>query len=236
MSFSEIITNTIEDTIKLYISKISTEYNLNQTELYKLWNDNSIVKSTKEDVVDPELMKLSKKELSEICKSKKLPVSGTKIDLIKRILDTENKTQTKLVTKNQPQKSTQPEIIKKLVDKIPVIQIKRNVHGNYVHEITQFVINNTTRKVYGKQNEDGSISELTAVDINLCHQYKFAYDIPENLDKKDDNEDDNDLEEELEDELEEELEEELEDTNELDDLDDEDIIEDDDIEEYYEDE
>ena len=233
MSFSEIITNTIEDTIKLYISKISTEYNLNQTELYKLWNNNnSFVKSTKEDVVDPELMKLSKKELSEICKSKKLPVSGTKIDLIKRILDTENKTQTKLVTK----KSTQPEIVKKLVDKIPVIQIKRNVHGNYEHEDTKFVINNTTKKVYGKQNKDGSISELTPLDIDLCHKYKFTYDIPENLDNKDANdEDDNDLEE-LEEDLDEELEEELELEDDVDDLEDEDIIEDEDVEEYYEDE
>jgi hypothetical protein len=250
MSLSRTIFDTIEDTIKIYIKNIASKHNLNENELYKLWNENadynkvqtqSKVESKVESILDPELMKLTKKELSEICKTKKLPVSGTKTDLIKRILETSSETKinkTSSNNSNSNSKPTQPDIIKKLVDKIPVIQIKRNSHGNYEHSETKFVINNTTKKVYGKQNEDGNISELTKEDIDLCHKYKFSYDIPENLDKKDleDDEDEiDDLEEIVDEEVVEEETEDLEEDE--DDLDDEELIDEDELEEeYYEDE
>ena len=187
MSLSKTIFDTIENTIKLYISQVASKHNLNENELYKLWNENADYnkvqpnnESKVESILDPELMKLTKKELSEMCKAKKLPVSGTKTDLIKRILETSSETKLRtsasVSTSKSSNKNTQSDIIKKLVDKVPVIHIKRNSHGNYEHADTKFVINNTTKKVYGKQNEDGSVSELTKVDIDLCHKYKFTYD------------------------------------------------------------
>jgi hypothetical protein len=177
-------------------------------------------------------MKLNKKELSDICKSKNLPVSGTKADLIKRIVGVENNRKSDNKLKNNNTK--QPEVIKKLIEKIPTIQIRRNVFGNLVHSETLLVFNNSTKRAYGKQNDDGSVSDLTPDDIDLCHKYKFAYDIPENLDKKDVLEDDDD--DELDDEEVVEEEELDDDIGDLEDDDDDDVDDDDDeeeLEEYY---
>ena len=239
MSLSKTIFDTIENNIQLYISQVANKYKLDENELYKLWNNageinvkKTIVnKTSSEDILDPELMKLSKKELSDLCKAKNLPVSGTKADLIKRIVGNENNKGKSTTSKTS---AKQPEIIKKLVEKIPTIQIRRNNFGNFEHAETSLLFNNNTKRAYGRQNEDGSVSELTPEDIDLCHKYKFAYDIPENLDKKDDVDDEDD--EELDDEEVIEEDEELED-EELDDIeDDEEEIEDEEeLEEYYDD-
>ena len=212
MSMSKTICDTIESAIKTYIKKIASNYNINENDLYNIWNDKCSFEQTSTDsrkdvslvAGDPVLSKLNKKELIEICKVKNLIVSGTKNDLIKRITDSES-------SKNKSMESFLPKgennIIKNLTSKIQSIQIKRNNFGNFEHAETKFLFNNTTKKVYGKQNDDGTVSELTTDDINICHKYKFAYDIPENLDKKtslndvdeedDDDDDDDDGEEEF---------------------------------------
>ena len=83
------------------------------------------------------------------------------------------------------------------------------------------MFNNKEKKVYGKQNSDGSIEPLTKDDINLCNKYKFDYFIPDNLNKE--SKDDNDLDEE---------EEELEDLEEDEDV--EEIEEEEELEEEFE--
>jgi hypothetical protein len=255
MSLSKTIFDNIDNTIKLYISQVASQYKINENDLYKLWSGSgevrevAIVSQKKTEVideVDPELMKLGKKELIEMCKTKNLTVGGSKIDLVKRITGAENKksTNSQNVTNTKSSlKSSQPEIIKKIVEKIPTIQIKRNSHGNFEHTDSGLVINNISKKAYGRQNKDGSIAELTPSDIDLCHKYKFAYDIPENLNKKtnidDDEEEDDELEEveEVDDEEEAELEDEIEDEDDEEELDDEDEEElEDDMEEEIEDE
>ena len=246
MSLSQTIFDSIENNIKIYINQLANKYDLNESELYKLWNNKEefstavtkISKSSqqKEDILDPELMKLNKKELTEMCKSKNLPISGTKADLIKRLVSKEDQKQTKLTPINK--KSDTAEVVKKLVKNIPAIQINKNSFGNYEHAESRLVFNNTTKRAFGKQNDDGSISELTAEDIDLCHKYKFTYDIPENLNKKLMIDDDEDEELDCEEEVVEE--EELEDVEDEDLDDDEDEEEEEEIEleeeEYYEDE
>jgi len=239
MSLSKTIFDNIDNTIKLYISQVASQYKINENDLYKLWNGSdqigeiAIVSQKKTEIIDetdPELMKLGKKELIEICKTKNLTVSGSKIDLVKRIMGVEKNTRPASVTNTKSlTKSSHPEIIKKIVEKIPIIQIKRNSHGNFEHTVSGLVINNISKKAYGRQNKDGTIAELTPDDINLCHQYKFAYDIPENLNKTniDDDEEDDELEE-VDEEVEAELEDEIEE-------DDEDLDDDDDDEEELED-
>ena len=144
----------------------------------------------------------------------------TKSDLIELICNYDLKTQPQKQSQSPPKKLSpalkDQKVIKKLVEKIPSITIKRNQFDNYEHADTKLVFNNKTQKVYGKQNPDGSISDLTDEDINLCNKYKFQYIIPDNLDKKldlknievDELNDFEDLDEEIEDELEEEEEEE----------------------------
>ena len=176
MSFKDTIISGINSTMNNYISIISKKYNIKENELYEIWNgNNSTHIQTSSSSQNQELEKLSKNELIEICKNKKLKISGSKNDLISRIisLETQNK---------QPE--TQQTIIKKLAEKIQKLEIKKNEFGNYEHKETSFVFDSKTQKVYGKQNEDGTISELSSEDINLCNKHKFSYLIPNNLDKK----------------------------------------------------
>jgi hypothetical protein len=223
MSLSSKVLDNIDNTVKNFINNISNKYKLDEAELLSMWVEkNSMekpIKIKKEIVLDSELaenlLKLSKKDLSDMCKSRNIKVSGTKNELIQRIISydendgfnpidtnkisnvvTSKKTTSPSKTKTVQQK---PAILKKLESKIPSIVISRNSFGNFEHKDTSFVFNNKTQKVIGKQNSNGTISELTAEDINICHKYKFNYIIPENLNKSNKNdavdEDESDVEE-----------------------------------------
>jgi hypothetical protein len=208
--------SSINSTVNNYISIISKKYNIKENELYEIWSGNSEISQTTSQ--NQELEKLSKPELIEMCKSKKLKVSGSKNDLINRIIlnETQNKQQ-------QVKTLEQQTVIKKLVEKIPKLEIKKNAFGNYEHKETSFIFDSKTQKVYGKQNQDGNIDELSSEDIDLCNKYKFSYLIPNNLDKKinildvkvDELDDDVELEEDLEEEYEYEVDDEIEEEEEF---------------------
>jgi hypothetical protein len=223
MSFSKIIQNCVDSTIQSYINEVSNKFKIDKNELYMLWNKDSTISDLNiEPIYESELKKsddlssLTKNELIELCKMKGLKVSGTKAQLIEILSENSKKESTKKNDKTSPQNKP---IIKKLVAKIPSIPIKRNKFDNFEHEETKFVFDKD-KKVYGKQNPDGTIEPLTKEDINLCNKYKFSYYIPDNLDKKSDlkdveveeldDEDVDDVEdvEEEDDDVEEELEEE----------------------------
>ncbi len=216
MSFKDTIMSSINSTVNNYISIISKKYNIKENELYEIWSGNSEISQTTSQ--NQELEKLSKPELIEMCKSKKLKVSGSKNDLINRIIlnETQNKQQ-------QVKTLEQQTVIKKLVEKIPKLEIKKNAFGNYEHKETSFIFDSKTQKVYGKQNQDGNIDELSSEDIDLCNKYKFSYLIPNNLDKKinildvkvDELDDDVELEEDLEEEYEYEVDDEIEEEEEF---------------------
>lgn len=169
----------------------------------------NIISSTSVDIPSSaakELEILTKSQLIEMCKSKNLKVSGNKTELITRILEFESKPQSVVSTSvGVPQ---QPQIIKKLVEKIPKLEIKRNAAGYFVHAETSFVFDTKTQKVYGKLVGEDKIDELSAEDIDICNKYKFSYILPNNLDKKinildvkvDELDDDLELEDELDDE------------------------------------
>lgn len=174
MSLSQNILNNVDTIVRSYISNISKKYNINESELVNLWYGGVAATEIQSNGESNELSKLTKNEIIEMCKTKNIKVSGTKNELISRLLESNKKTTT------PPQIS----ITKKLIEKIPKIEIKKNAHGNYEHLETTFVINNKTQKVFGKQNKDGTISNLTTEDINLCNKYKFSYELPTNLEKK----------------------------------------------------
>ena len=227
MSFSKIIQTYVDSTIKLYINEVSNKYNIDKNDLYKMWNKDIKEKDdnvTYEPITEPttknsNLSSLSKNELVELCKLKGLKTRGTKAELIEILSQNDNK----LMKKSESKKPSSPQdkpVIKKLIAKIPSIPIKRNKFDNFEHEETSFVFDKD-KKVYGKQNSDGSIKPLSKEDIDLCNKYKFSYYIPDNLDKKtslkdieveeldddveeeEDVEEDDDVEEELEEEEEE---------------------------------
>jgi hypothetical protein len=151
------------------------------------------VESKSEDTNDS-LMLLTKQELQERCRKAGVRSSGTKNELVKYLLEKKplKTTQTKMpefiktsTPLPQEEKKTEqkPTIIKKITASQPVFNIRRNKFNNYEDINTGFVFNNLSKKVIGKQNSDGTISDLTKEDINICNKYKFKYVLPNNLDK-----------------------------------------------------
>lgn len=232
MSLKENAFSGLNSVIFTFINLISQKYNINSNELKSLW-EGEVVASPAVPVAvvassspaAKELENLTKTQLIEMCKTKNLKVSGTKNELIARILESESVRQPQPPTVQNNTTTTavvrSPTIIKKLVDKIPKLEIKRNSDGYYVHEETSFVFDTKTQKVYGKLDKNNKIEELSADDIDICNKYKFSYVLPNNLDKKinildvkvDELDDDVELEDDLDDEFnedDEDLEEEIE--------------------------
>ena len=95
-----------------------------------------------------------------------------------------------------------------LKESAPVYNVRQNKFRNYEHEGTGFLFDRATRKVYGRQKNDGSIAQLTIEDIEKCHNLGFDYQIPVNLTSNKDKEEEEDEDEEIQESDEEEEEEE----------------------------
>lgn len=147
---------------------------------------------SKSSETNESLMLLTKQELQEKCRKAGVRSSGTKNELVKYLLEKKpvKTTQTKMpefIKQTSPQEEKKTEqkqtIIKKISESQPVFNIRRNKFNNYEDINTGFVFDNLSKKVIGKQNSDGSVSDLTKEDINICNKYKFKYVLPANLDK-----------------------------------------------------
>ena len=196
MSLNGVLEEAIEKVIQTFISNVSTKYNLDNDELNAIWTGNNkqsntpkVVSFHEVDVSPDFLLKCNKAELTALCKQKGCKCSGTKTDLMSRLLgkeDTKKAEDTKK-PKTTSKKSTPREISpieKKLVANIPNILVKRNKYNNYEHPETGLVFNNETKTVIGKQNKNGSVDDLSEDDIDQCNAFKFKFQIPTNLDSK----------------------------------------------------
>jgi hypothetical protein len=257
MSLSLTLTEAIDKVINNFIDKVSSKYNVDSNELLSLWTGGEVKESTKKvelkspspinkksTAVDPDvLLKCNKAELVAMCKTHGRKCSGTKSDLISRLLGKEDgiKVSTPVSKKNKSSKVKEDlikatPVVKKLTANIPNILIRRNKWNNFEHPETKFVFDNDTKIVIGKQNEnDKDISPLTEDDIDKCNAFKFKFNIPSDLDYKstlDEVKVDELSEDEMEMEMEIEEEEEEEELNEEDLLDDDLLGDEDDIEDY----
>jgi hypothetical protein len=142
------------------------------------------------------LQKCTVPELKAYCKDRGLKVGGNKSELLSRLLNGKNEdlakpvaSKTKKTAKSVKQKVDTKDVIKQLkANSTGTLQIRRNAHGNYQHPHTDLIFNDQG-KVYGVQNDDGSIEHLTEHSIDLCNKYNLEYVIPENLDLGAENED-----------------------------------------------
>lgn len=209
MSFKQSLTNLIETHLENYTNIISERYGLNRTELLGLWGNTPGVnlsgakKSTAATIADvdtedlsPErLYKCNKAELSALCKAKGVKCTGNKSELLERLMgDEKNEAETKTKTKTKPETVTKSKssakgvesmsVVKKLTSDIPPIIVRKNAFGNFVHPSTRLVFKPSTDMVIGKEEDDGTVTDLTDDDIETCKQYKFKYIIPDNLDGK----------------------------------------------------
>ena len=191
MAFSEQIVKSIDKTLDSFISKLATKFSLNETDIRQVWTGVSTPTLTGVAplVLNPELAKLTKPELSAHCKSRGLKTTGTKQELLDRLTGTttnvEKTSSEKPLEKPKatPKKVSMatPIVQKTIQTTIPVFALKKNSHGNYQHEETGFVFDKKSKEVVGKQHADGNVMPLTDEDIEVCHKFKFAYVVPVNL-------------------------------------------------------
>lgn len=128
-----------------------------------------------------QLNQLKLADLKAQCKEKSLPVSGTKAELIARLLGTPPPTKKPRVT-SAATKLTKPVPNKPVFDKLlqssardPIV-IKRNLYGHFEHPETHLVFS-SQKKVIGRQVDDQpDIQPLTTQDLEQVYRFHFELD------------------------------------------------------------
>ena len=198
MSLSQNMQKAVDDVVGNFIQQIAKTYNINQSELLSMWNGKTAapVETSSMTTSQPtsnscgaseELMKMKKGELQTLCKNKGVKHTGTKTELVNLLLGETPAAPPAKKTAVQPPKKADaapPPIMKKISATVPTIAIRRNQFNNYEHPESGLVFDKQTKKVIGKQNDDGSIDDLNAELVDLCNKHKFEYELPTDLDKK----------------------------------------------------
>jgi hypothetical protein len=201
MSFN----NKFDLLVREFCDKVASTFNINSDEVYRLWDSaaspsskaTSPVKSKAEptkaassssasaagnddtEITREKILSANKDMLIAMCKKQGVKVTGKKDELIQRLVDSLS-AEKKEKKVEPPKKNSDPPVVKAVKDRMAELAIRKNKFGNFEHTQTSLVFN-TDKMVFGRQLEDGKISELTADDIELCKKYKFPYKIPENL-------------------------------------------------------
>jgi len=232
MSLSYSVKAAVDNVVHQFILKVAEKYDLDANELLIEWEggEGGNIKDSKNDDIDHQkILSMNVPELKALCKKKGLKATGRKQELLALLLKGEASS-TPVKTEAKPTKTKSPvtaTVVKKLSNANSTVAIRRNTHGNHEHPETSFVFDPKTKKVIGKQNENGEIDPLTEEDIDLCNKYKFSYVLPDNLDSN------TKLEDEHVEELDEEDDEVIESDDDLDEeelIDDEGEIDEDDVE------
>jgi len=201
MSLNQTVTKAVNEVINNFIQQISSKYDLDPNDLLQMWDcnsiltkvvpKNSVVTDIPSDIDENSLLQYKKPEIQAICRQRGLKCTGTKEQLVALLLSKDGSSGKLPVKKEVVAKKAEPvkkthltPVAQKLVSSIPSVAIRRNQHGNHEHPETSFVFDKKTKKAMGKQNEDGTINDLTPEDIDICNQWKFQYILPDNLDKK----------------------------------------------------
>lgn len=108
----------------------------------------------------------TKTELAKMCLEKKLSIKGTKHDLGMRLLGIEIRPKIPIENYHRP-----------------TILIHKNQYGRYIHTHSNLIFDVCSKKVIGKQDNNGRVHNLKRSDIQICKQYKFKYEVPIHLDE-----------------------------------------------------
>jgi hypothetical protein len=142
----------------------------------------AITEDTPAIIIDEDekiLLGLKKDVLQTMCKDRSLPASGSKPDLIDRLLNRNEPKPKKTKTKTKKPKNAEAPVLSTLTAK--TLNVRRNDFGNYEDLDTGFIFDPSSNIVVGKQNPDGSIDNLVLPDVEKCIELKYAYRLPTNL-------------------------------------------------------
>jgi SAP domain len=180
--------------MSVQLSKFVKDNNISVSDLETLLKSMTVVANPTNESYD----KMTKVQLSELCKERGLKVSGIKSELVARLTATNSTTtnnSTASSSKAKPsKKKTEPtaddnkkalkvmkENAKIAAEKPSVVSLKRYENGLFLHEETGFVLNEN-HIVFGKlPKTNGIFTELDRNDIEQCNKFKLEYELPENL-------------------------------------------------------
>ena len=169
----------LDKAIRKYIDAILEEYEIEEEFLLNLWKKTqSTIKPktppTKTSLSRGELMAMKKTGIMELCKVNGISTTGTKQVLIDKLLNSGGSTQT-INTNISHKKSKKMNIIQKIQEETPTINVRENSFGNFEHHETRLVFDKHTAKVIGKQAENGKILPLSTEDVDHCKEYLFVF-------------------------------------------------------------
>lgn len=182
------IKNFIKEIVKESTKAISKKFNVSLEEAADVWKNIYIegvdTKNIKTQIIKSSPKKSPKKEENEeeSCSNEKGCIH--KLLRGKNVGDScgqkiSSKSQTgmycvkHLANENKPPKE-EKEVAK---PSEPKYKIVKNKFGNYTHTLTGLVFKSATEKViYGKQDDEGVIHDLTEEDIETCKKYKFKFE------------------------------------------------------------
>lgn len=184
---------TQTETIQTYITLLMKEYDfgeLTERDFLDVWlkHVQSTAAPPEESKTSPEESKpdeytyaslkgLKKAQLQEICTAKGLNTKGTKQMLTDRILGVPSSAKQKTKTKG----NVVSQVLQTIQNKKEQVCIRRNLYNRYEHVETKLVFDDVSKKVIGKQEDNGTVSPLTEKDIETCQLYEFEYQIPEHI-------------------------------------------------------
>ena len=130
MSLSQTLTETIDEVIQTFITRVSTKYNLNNDDLKNLWEGDSVkpkkavtvnpvTASVSEEIDHEVLLKCNKTELIALCKAHGHKCSGTKSILMSRLI---GKEETDSPKSNPKSTRKTKEVQKAVVKATPVVK------------------------------------------------------------------------------------------------------------------
>lgn len=179
------IQDVINSCIDSYIHAVASRFNIREQDALSVWQ---------EGMEPPEKLEidynaLTRVQLKTICKERnmKLPSTLKKSELI-AFLKGElpvNSIKSEKVKSKKFQPSASAKVISAIFGNCGSVVVRRNGFGNFEHKKTGFVFNNKSLRVIGKQLEDGTVTDITKEDIELCNMWKFKFDLPLNLNKED---------------------------------------------------
>jgi hypothetical protein len=205
---SKTLLSSVSLSVEQYCKLVGSKYNIPVDELLQLWNSGvsqDVMVSQSESKPKPKAKKSSSnddKNVQTCCYvMKKGKNEGAKCS--SKVSD-ENSTyckkhetqgdkptaekKTKAPKKEKAEEKEAPVVAKATKGKV-VMAITRNKHGNYEQKDSGLVFDPSTKQAYGKQQENGTIAELTLDDIEYCKKKNYLYRLPESLKKEDDDED-----------------------------------------------